>query len=220
MKAGVHALDNADGHGRHLIEDAGTLRQPHPMQVPPLSRDWNYRPSALESVMAARRMVTEVEFTGDMRKDVKRGTSAKSMRKMRSDDGQLDIYKPTKGEKRAGLPFINAPGALTSRVIAAYRVDEVLGFGRIPTTASTEDSIDADGRRSGDGMIRQFVDSTADVANVGACPRVQRQQVAFLDYIIGALDRHRRNYRTVDRGTHLVLVAIDHGLSFPMAAHP
>jgi hypothetical protein len=69
-------------------------------------------------------------------------------------------------------------------------------------------------------MIRQFVDSTADVANVGACPRVQRQQVAFLDYIIGALDRHRRNYRTVDRGTHLVLVAIDHGLSFPMAAHP
>ncbi|MGY2093459.1 hypothetical protein [Nocardia gipuzkoensis] len=66
IKAGVHALDNADGHGRHLIEGVGTLSQPHPMQVPPLSRDWNYRPSALESAMAARRMVTEVEFTGDI----------------------------------------------------------------------------------------------------------------------------------------------------------
>ncbi|MEU4836973.1 hypothetical protein [Nocardia testacea] len=34
------------------------------------------------------------------------------------------------------------------------------------------------------------------------------------------MDRRPRNYRTVDRGDHLDIVAIDHGQSFPEAPKP
>ncbi|MEV4128145.1 hypothetical protein [Nocardia sp. NPDC049707] len=163
-------------------------------------------------------MTTPVDFTGDMRDAVAR--SSTEVRKMRSEDGELNIYKPIHGEKYdAGLPFFHAPGALTSREIAAYRVDEILGFGRIPPTARTSGVIGPDGRPSGPGMIQQFVESTKS-RQVDAYPRVQQQQVGVLDYIIGSMDRHPGNYRTVDRGGHLDIVAIDHGRSFPLARDP
>ncbi|MGY2093655.1 hypothetical protein ACW9HO_39480, partial [Nocardia gipuzkoensis] len=133
---------------------------------------------------------------------------------------ELNIYKPIHGEKfDAGLPFFHKPGSLTSREIAAYRVDEILGFGRIPPTARTDGVIGPDGRPSGPGMVQQFVDSTPS-RPVDAYPRVQQQQVAVLDYVIGSMDRHPGNYRTVDHGDHLDIVAIDHGRSFPMSTRP
>ncbi|APE35256.1 hypothetical protein BOX37_16355 [Nocardia mangyaensis] len=217
-RTGARAIRDADTGGAGLLKEALTVRQPNPMLVPTPARDWNYRPSDTESAMAARRLTTDVEFTGDMRDAVAR--SSTEVRKMRSEDGELNIYKPIHGEQfDAGLPFVHKPGSLTSREIAAYRVDEILGFGRIPPTARTDGAIGSDGRPFGPGMIQQFVDSTPS-RPFDAYPRVQQQQVGVLDYVIGSMDRHSGNYRTVDRGNHLDVIAIDHGRSFPMGLRP
>ncbi|MBF6241453.1 hypothetical protein IU474_30900 [Nocardia otitidiscaviarum] len=215
----ARTAENADHrNGHHLLEEARTVTQPHPMRVQATAQNWNYRPSRAESAMAARRMTTPVDFVGDMRESVAR--SSTEVRKMRSDDGELNIYKPIHGEKYdSGLTFTHAPGSLTNREIAAYRVDEILGFGRIPPTARTDGAIGDDGRPLGPGMIQQFVESSRS-RPVADYPRVQQQQVGVLDYIIGSMDRHSGNYRTVDRGDHYDIVAIDHGRSFPMSTRP
>ncbi|MGY2093658.1 hypothetical protein, partial [Nocardia gipuzkoensis] len=95
---------DADADGADLLKEALTVRQPNPISAPTPSRDRNYRPSDTESAMAARRLTTDVEFTGDMRGAVAR--SSTEVRKMRSEDDELNIYKPIHGEKfDAGLPF-------------------------------------------------------------------------------------------------------------------
>ncbi|WP_327115305.1 phosphatidylinositol 4-kinase [Nocardia sp. NBC_01730] len=217
VEAGARDFREADERSSHLLEEATAVRQPHPMHAA-RNRTWNYQPSAAESAMRARRLTTEVKFSGDMTHAVAR--SSTEVRKMRSDDGELNIYKPIHGETYdPHLPFIHAPGALTSREIAAYRVDEALGFGRVPPTARTDGVIGPDGTPSGPGMVQQFVDSEQARA-VSDYPKVQQQQVGVLDYVIGMLDRHPGNYRTVDRGDHLDVVAIDHGRSFPVSTRP
>lgn len=217
LDSGARAFRDADERGSHLLEEARTRTQPHPAQAS-RERTWNYQASAAESAMRARRLIDDVEFDGDMREAVAR--SSTTVRKMRSDDGELNIYKPIHGEEYdPGLPFVHAPGALTSREIAAYRVDELLGFGRVPTTARTDGVIGPDGRASGPGMIQRFVES-GPARTVAEYPRAQQQQVAVLDYVIGALDRHPGNYRTVERDGQLEVVAIDHGRSFPLSTRP
>ncbi|WP_157106868.1 hypothetical protein [Nocardia arthritidis] len=217
LDLGARTFREADERSSHLLEEARTRIQVHPAQAA-RQRTWNYQASAAESAMRARRLTDDVEFDGDMREAVQR--SSTTVRKMRSDDGELNIYKPIHGEQYdSGLPFVHAPGALTSREIAAYRVDELLGFGRVPPTARTEGVIGPDGRASGPGMIQQFVESKPARA-VGEYPKAQQQQVAVLDYVIGSLDRHPGNYRTVEREGRLEVVAIDHGRSFPMSMRP
>ncbi|BDT95673.1 hypothetical protein IFM12275_56490 [Nocardia sputorum] len=217
LDLGARTFRDADERSSHLLEEARTRVQPHPEQAA-RQRVWDYQPSAAESAMSARRLTTDVEFEGDMRIAVAK--SSTTVRKMRSDDGELNIYKPIHGEQYdAGLPFVHAPGALTSREIAAYRVDELLGFGRVPPTARTDGVIGPDGRASGPGMIQQFVESKPS-RPVEEYPRIQQQQVAVLDYIIGSMDRHPRNYRTVERDGQLEVVAIDHGRSFPLSTRP
>ncbi|RMI35315.1 protein kinase family protein [Nocardia stercoris] len=218
-RADARVLRDADSSSTGLFKEALPVRRPNPMYAPMPSRaDWNYRPSPAESAMAARRLTTDVEFTGDMREAVAK--SSTEVRKMRSEGGELNIYKPIDGERfDAGLPFFHTPGALTSRELGTYRVDESLEFGRVPTTARTEGVIGPDGQPSGPGMIQQFVESTP-ARSVDAYPVVQQQQVACLDYITGQMDRHPGNYRTVERGGHLDIVAIDHGRSFPLGRDP
>ena len=168
--------------------------------------------------MAARRLVEEVEFTGDMAVDVAK--SASLVRKVRSDDGELNIYKPIRGERLDGVkPYYAKTGAQTTREIAAYRLDELLGFGRIPPTARTAGKIGPDGKPVAPDMVQQFVESTQSL-ELAAYPRVQRQQMAVLDYILGAEDRHYGNFRTVGDGDQRNIVAVDHGRSFPSTHSP
>ncbi len=168
--------------------------------------------------MAARRLVERVEFTGDMATAVAKSKS--EVQKVRSDDGELNIYKPTRGERLDGVESYYAKmGAQTAREIAAYRLDEMLGFGRIPPTARTAGMIGRDGTPSGPGMVQQFVESTQSL-DLRWYPRVQRQQMAVLDYIMGAEDRHYGNFRTVTSGGQHNIVAVDHGRSFPSTKSP
>ncbi|MEU7633748.1 hypothetical protein AB0C34_27855 [Nocardia sp. NPDC049220] len=123
---------------------------------------------------------------------------------LRSTDGALNIYKPISGERlgRYGIP--NVHGEYAKREVAAFRVDEILGFGLVPPTAMI------DGPR-GRGSLQQFVPST-EARAPWHYEELQRQQMAVLDYIIGNTDRHSGNYRTCLNGR---LLATDHGSSFP-----
>ncbi|MEU1982326.1 hypothetical protein [Nocardia sp. NPDC019395] len=177
-----------------------------------------YRPSHAEAAMAARRMVDEVKFTGDMAFDVLAANGV--VRKMRSEDGELSVYKPTRGERLENMEWYYATrGAQTSREIAAYRLSEILGFGRIPPTARTR-GVPGDDKRTGPGMIQQFVESKAARDDTRDYPLVQRQQMAILDYIMGAEDRNWANFRSVERGYDVDIVALDHGRCFPITDQP
>ncbi|MFE7801376.1 hypothetical protein [Nocardia sp. NPDC057440] len=201
------AAEFDEGEGR-------AVRQEHPERAGG-GRDWGYRPSAVEENMCARRLETIADQPGDMKES--RRTSGVLL--MRSSDGELNIYKPIHSENYEGnLPFAKKPGALTSREIAAFRLDEHLGFGRVPPTARTAGRI-INGRPSGPGMVQQFVKSTFGRKDINDYPETQQQQMAVLDYIMGNFDRDSENYRTVTRGGNLEPVAIDHGRSFPRAVN-
>lgn len=170
--------------------------------------------------MAGRRLDLDVDFTGDMRREVRAAASA-SVRKMRSTDENVNIYKPEAGENYEGLfHFRPYRGAQADREIAAYRLDEALGFGRIPPTARTAGVNGPESARNGPGMIQQFVDS-GSAREVAEYNDGQQQQVAVLDYIMGNLDRRPANYRTVYHADGTFdLLAIDHGRAFPESLDP
>ncbi|MEV6432014.1 hypothetical protein [Nocardia sp. NPDC051463] len=140
----------------------------------------------------------------------------------------MNIYKPIRGENTVDgkgedffrlRPYMKKPGAMTSREIAAFRLDEHLGFGRIPPTGRTKGRW-VDGRSGAEGMVQKFVESTFGRKDIHAYPEVQQQQMAVLDYVMGNIDRHPGNYRSVQKGDQLDVVAIDHGRSFPHARYP
>ncbi|WP_159851207.1 hypothetical protein [Nocardia sp. CY41] len=127
---------------------------------------------------------------------------------------------------RFGIP--RGGGHLAYREQAAYRVDEALGFGRVPPTSITNGP-------HGPGSNQIWAYSTPSHPKAAQLrlpredwwkrktmdalrrlneryPKSQREQMAVLDYVIGNTDRHWGNYRTGRDGE---IVAIDHGLSFP-----
>ncbi|MFQ6398143.1 hypothetical protein ACLMAJ_32475 [Nocardia sp. KC 131] len=69
----------------------------------------------------------------------------------------------------------------------------------------------------GEGSVQQIVDSIDGKFRITEYPKVQRQQMAVLDYIMANTDRHLDNYRTAHNGD---VIAIDHGLTFPEEPDP
>ncbi|MEU1522281.1 hypothetical protein ABZ413_08775 [Nocardia rhamnosiphila] len=210
MRDGAHMIEHRDGiHVLWEIPPDGLGTRPG---KPVTSR---YRPSVAEATMSGRRWDRDEAFDPEMLEHVREAASA-SIRKMRSTDGGTNIYKSEAGENYDGLfHFRPYRGAQTDREVAAYRLDEALGFGRIPPTARTNGVGGPDPHYTGPGMIQQFVESRpAEV--ITRYQKRQQQQVAVLDYIMGNLDRRPANFRTVDRGNGTVdLLAIDHGRAFP-----
>lgn len=216
LRDGAHAIEQR-GDAQLLwwsVSPGGPGRRP---DGPPTA---TYRPSAVEAAMAARRLTRDCAFDAEMTERVREATST-AIRKMGSTDGGTNIYKPEAGENYDGIfSFRPYRGAQTDREVAAYRLDEALGFGRIPPTARTRGIDWPTPEESGPGMIQQFVESTP-ARHTTAYHELQQQQVAVLDYIMGNLDRRPVNYRTVEHGDGRVdLVAIDHGRAFPESFDP
>ncbi|GAA2782072.1 hypothetical protein GCM10010452_07500 [Crossiella cryophila] len=124
------------------------------------------------------------------------------------DNDTSAMYKPSDGVPeglREGIPHTE----LAEREVAASRVDELLGFGLVPTTTMVTGPL-------GEGSLQDFV-----VAGPGRqaadYPLAQQERMAVLDYIAGNTDRHPGNYLTDHDGN---LVAIDHGYSFPESPDP
>lgn len=119
------------------------------------------------------------------------------------DDGTNAVYKPVSGEDASLRHDIT--GDLGRREVAASRVDQMLGFDRVPTTAMVDGP-------HGPGSLQRFAEGSTDALDANQYPRHQQQQMAVLDYITGNTDRHQGNYLTGPDGS---VVAIDHGYSFP-----
>ncbi|MGW1742247.1 hypothetical protein ACWCPQ_25970 [Nocardia sp. NPDC001965] len=119
------------------------------------------------------------------------------------------IYKPNRGERNMRIGIPTEPGSQAAREVAAFRLDQLLGFDRIPPTALTDGPY-------GRGSIQEWVKSTVSVGILSYSP-TQRQQMAVLDYIMANSDRVWQNFRTGPAGD---VIAIDHSLTFPEAPDP
>ncbi len=130
------------------------------------------------------------------------------------DNAATGVFKPVAGENHSVRSDI--PGDLGRREVAASRVDELFGFGLVPTTAMNEIESDLAQRRqlpAGPGSLQLFAENSSPGLDSDQYPVRQQQQIAVLDYVIGNTDRHDGNYLTGPNGE---LVAIDHGYSFPV----
>lgn len=211
-----------------------------------------FRPSAFEQAMG-------VMGTGKPRS---LNTGASTTFLAPTGAGARSVYKPSPLECipsrgpfpgrafRLGIP--HGHGHLAARDVGTYRLDEALGFGRVPPTGLLDGPF-------GRGSNQHWIFSTrsypmlelarlrrhdAEMENRGPVPpyateyqrlenpertrlairaalqqypRIQREQMAVLDYVIGNTDRHWNNFRT-DR--HGGIVAIDNTLSFPEFPDP
>jgi hypothetical protein len=131
------------------------------------------------------------------------GGNANEAFKAELDDGTNAVYKPVSGEDASLRQDIT--GDLGRREVAASRVDQMLGFDRVPTTTMVDGP-------HGPGSLQRFSEGSSDGLDANQYPRQQQQQMAVLDYITGNTDRHQGNYLTGPDGS---VVAIDHGYSFP-----
>ncbi|MFE9575180.1 hypothetical protein ACFYO1_02245 [Nocardia sp. NPDC006044] len=155
--------------------------------------------SAAEQHMRSRKLEAAIAGRTDIFEE--RGKARNSVHRLRSDDGNFNIYKPISGERPPDWWPMGA-GKLAIREVAAFRVDELYGFGRVPPTAMTDGPL-------GPGSVQQWVPSRP-YRRGDLLPALERQQLAVLDYIIGNGDRNWRNWRIDIKGS---AVAIDHGVS-------
>lgn len=165
----------------------------------PVDTPSDYQPSDAEQALQAKKIVDTTPLDP--------GGHANDAYVVTYEDGTRGIYKPVAGEDaslRQGIP-----GGLADREVAASRMDEAFGFGRVPTTTKIDGA-------QGSGSVQQWVDSTGSKA-LDEYPRTQQEQMAVLDYVTGNTDRHTGNFVT-DAGGNIV--AIDHGYSFPETPDP
>ncbi|MFE6862331.1 hypothetical protein [Nocardia sp. NPDC057668] len=123
------------------------------------------------------------------------------------------IYKPAVGEHLlpdASPQFPSGPGGMAQREVAAFRIDRLFGFGRVPATGLVDGPF-------GPGSNQRFVASRPPSFDE-SFDAIQMQQTAVLDYIVANQDRKEiRNYRITSSGS---IVAIDNGMCFPHLPSP
>lgn len=213
--------------GRQEIQRAGSALDSTPRRKavahPMSKRPRVYEPSAEELAMQRRQLIApppgqrpdlpdrNMTMHGT---DLDGAHRQKQVWLMRSTDGGRNVFKPFSGEYRVRIGIPDNPGDLARREVAAYRVDRMFGFGRVPPSAIV------DGPKGyGRGSIMQFVESGPG-RSITKYDRAQQQQMGVLDYVIGNTDRHAGNYRTVGHAGQREIVAIDHGQTFPEAPDP
>ncbi|GGL41679.1 hypothetical protein [Nocardia jinanensis] len=166
-----------------------------------------YQPSPAELLVQNRRLVGEVQNwlpDGDV------PTNQVHLMRAAGDD-ELYIYKPVSGEKlgrRWGIPPV--PGEAAKREVAAFRLNELLGFRLVPPTALVDGP-------HGPGSLQRFVPDTSEPMNPTDYPESQQHQMAVLDFVLGNSDSGFTNFRTTSEGD---LVAFDHELTLPESPAP
>ncbi|WP_433579808.1 hypothetical protein [Nocardia brasiliensis] len=168
----------------------------------PGSGGGDYIPSNIERIMQSR--VLEAVRPGRTdRFDVSVRYSTKSnVHLLRATDGSWNIYKPI--ALQTGFDVDPEFGvAIVRNEIATFRVDQLLGYGRVPPTALVDGPL-------GLGSIQQWVRSKPYRPH-RRIPEVQKQQMAILDFVCANADRHEINCRLDRRKS---IVAIDNGANF------
>ncbi|MBF6302850.1 hypothetical protein IU459_35795 [Nocardia amamiensis] len=127
-----------------------------------------------------------------------------------NSNNDLYIYKPASGENFDGVDWIpHVPGELAKREAAAFRIDQLYGFGRVPPT------IIANGPH-GPGSLQSYI-YFGRAKKWSQYETVQQHQAAVLHHTIGHIDGGPENYGPDLDGN---LISYDHGLAFPEAPHP
>ncbi|MBB4906428.1 WXG100-like domain-containing protein [Actinophytocola algeriensis] len=181
---------------------AGALDNDNPWR---LRGGGTYEPSARERELAGH-TIADMHL---LRSELADNTSVTF--RVTLDDGTQAVYKPILGEQHGQREHIS--GNLGAREVAASRVDEMFGFGLVPTTTMIDDNWAAPGPVTHPpGSLQRFVGNAREGGDPAAFPVLRQQQMAVLDYVTGNTDRHSGNYLTGPGGD---LVAIDHGLTFP-----
>lgn len=159
-----------------------------------------YQPSTRERYLQQRSIVSMERMGGP-------GNVNETYR-AQLDDGTTAVYKPESGEVTNTEWIRNdISGDLGRREMAASRVDDMFGFGRVPATTMLDGP-------HGPGSVQMFAEGAGESRPADSYPRAQQQQMAVLDYVTGNTDRHSENYMTGPAPDHDV-IAIDHGFCFP-----
>jgi hypothetical protein len=120
------------------------------------------------------------------------------------EDGKRAIWKPAAGAAPAKPSVDHKTYHL--REAAAFRMDRLMGMGRVPTTVIR--TIDGES-----GSLQTFV--VAERMSVGSYTKVDIARMGALDYVLGSLDRHLANFRTDNDGRP---AATDNGCCLPRHA--
>lgn len=164
-----------------------------------------YQPSERERALAGRKIV-RLKLLRSEKADNKNETFLAVL-----DDGTRAVFKPTLGEQHQLREHITRH--LGRREVAASRVDEMFGFGLVPTTTMIDDNwTDPGPVTHPPGSLQRFVENAREGWQTHQYTTLETQRTAVLDYIIGNLDRNIGNYLTGPNGE---LIAIDHNLAFP-----
>lgn len=121
-------------------------------------------------------------------------------------DGRFAVYKPRAGER----PLWDFPrGTLCQREVAAYVVDEALGWELVPPTVLRDDA------PHGPGAVQRFVPHDPDrhyfaLLDEGGHER-RLVQMALFDLVVNNADRKGGHVVMGDDGQ---IFGIDHGLTF------
>jgi hypothetical protein len=126
------------------------------------------------------------------------------------EDGGKAIYKPVAGEHEGLRRQVSTSGYQGEREVGMYRLDEELGFGRVPTTTWWDGP-------HGPGSLQEWHDESVGYLTLDAYDLGQREEMAVLDHVGGSEDRGESNIRSDRRGEGETssLLAIDNGQAFP-----
>ncbi|NKY87462.1 hypothetical protein [Nocardia veterana] len=121
------------------------------------------------------------------------------------DDGKKYIYKPESRDSTYSFKgFPSDPRSRTSRDIGTYRADRLFEFGRIPPTGRISGPL-------GPGSGQEFVPGLSPPQPLERYHPEQREQMAVLDYTVGAVDRDV-NHGATPAGD---LTGYDNRMTFP-----
>jgi len=126
--------------------------------------------------------------------------------KLRFADGTHGVWKPLSGEDRRLRVGTIPEGTFYKREAAAFKLNKLLEFDLCPATVIRN----YDGEI---GSVQRFAED-ADYGHAYKCRKRDIEDCALYDILMGNTDRHRRNFLVTDEGNKLV--AIDHGLCFPV----
>lgn len=120
---------------------------------------------------------------------------------VRAPDGSAAVYKPEDGEPQDLSSWVG--GSLWQREVAAYRIDQVIGYLLVPTTTEYRGE-------HGVGSLQEWMPHPG--RRMHDYDELDEQRLAVFDYLIGNGDRA---YRNLVSQPDFRPAAIDNGLSFP-----